>query len=96
VTNSADEFLELYQKDFEITGGGSLETFLGMKVEQSCKVIKLHHDNYIQKVLNDYKEYIKKSRRSTSGNLCLYNRSPVLWHSKLQKTTAQSTAEAEY
>ncbi len=36
------------------------------------------------------------SRRSTSGNLCLYNRSPVLWRSKLQKTTALSTAEAEY
>ena len=36
------------------------------------------------------------SRRSTSGNLCLYNRSPILWRSKLQKTTALSTAEAEY
>jgi hypothetical protein len=36
------------------------------------------------------------SRRSTSGNLCLYNRSPIVWHSKLQKTTALSTAEAEY
>jgi hypothetical protein len=35
-------------------------------------------------------------RRSTSGNLCLYNRSPVLRRSKLQKTTALSTAEAEY
>ena len=36
------------------------------------------------------------SRRSTSGNLCLYNRSSILWRSKLQKTTALSTAEAEY
>ena len=36
------------------------------------------------------------SRRSTSGNLCLYNRSPILWRSKLQKTTALSTAKAEY
>ena len=36
------------------------------------------------------------SRRSTSGNLCLYNRSPVMWRLKLQKTTALSTAEAEY
>ena len=36
------------------------------------------------------------SRRSTSGNLCLYNRSPIPWRSKLQKTTALSTAEAEY
>jgi hypothetical protein len=36
------------------------------------------------------------SRRSTSGNLCFYNRSPILWRSKMQKTTALSTAEAEY
>jgi hypothetical protein len=36
------------------------------------------------------------SRRSTSGNLCLYNRSPILWRSKQQKTAALSTAEAEY
>ena len=202
-----DEFLTLYQKDFEITGGGLMETFLGMEVEQPGKVIKLHLDSYIQEVLKDYKEYIKKSlrpkrvpmspvlvldnedcpdlpdprkqkyyrsfvaklqfaaswirfdiafsvsslarfcasagpshwaalhhmmeylegfpsfkltyrrrtgiddglsgfadsdwgnsssRRSTSGNLCLYNRSPILWRSKLQKTTALSTAEAEY
>jgi hypothetical protein len=202
-----DEFLTLYQKDFEITGGGLMETFLGMEVEQPGKVIKLHLDSYIQEVLKDYKEYIQKSlrpkrvpmspglvldnedcpdlpdprkqkyyrsfvaklqfaaswirfdiafsvsslarfcasagpshwaalhhmmeylegfpsfkltyrrrtgiddglsgfadsdwgnsssRRSTSGNLCLYNRSPILWRSKLQKTTALSTAEAEY
>ena len=202
-----DEFLELYQRDFEITGGGLMETFLGMEVEQPGKVIRLHLDTYIQEVLTEYKEYIKKalrpkrvlmtpgniltnedcpitpdprkqkyyrsfitklqfaaswirfdisftvstlarfcasagpshwavlhhlmeyleafpsfkltyrrrtgvddglsgyadsdwgnssSRRSTSGNLCLYNRSPVLWRSKLQKTTALSTAEAEY
>jgi hypothetical protein len=36
------------------------------------------------------------SRRSTTGNLFLYNRSPVSWRSKLQKTIALSTAEAEY
>jgi hypothetical protein len=36
------------------------------------------------------------SIRSTSGNLFLYNRSSILWHSKMQKTTALSTAEAEY
>ncbi len=28
--------------------------------------------------------------------LCLYNRSQVLWRSKLQTTTALSTAKAEY
>ncbi len=37
---------------------------------------------------------------STSGNLMLYNKSPmmspIMWHSKMQKTAALSTAEAEY
>jgi hypothetical protein len=42
-----DEFLALYQKDFEITGGGLMETFLGMEVEQLGKVNKLHLDSYI-------------------------------------------------
>ena len=36
------------------------------------------------------------SRRSTSGNLMLYNQAPIMWRSKMQKTTALSTAEAEY
>ena len=40
-----------------------METFLGMEVEQPGKVIKLHLDSYIQEVLKDYKEYIKKSFR---------------------------------
>ena len=42
-----------------------METFLGMEVEQPGKLIKLHleSDSYIQEVLKDYKEYIKKSLR---------------------------------
>ena len=36
------------------------------------------------------------SRRSTSGTLMLYNKAPIMWKSKMQKTTALSTAEAEY
>ena len=37
------------------------------------------------------------SRRSTSGMVMLYNKSPIMWKSKMQKTTALSTAqEAEY
>ncbi len=58
-----DELLALYQKDFDITGGGLMETFLGMEVEQPSKVVKLHRDCYIQEVLTEYKEYIKKSLR---------------------------------
>jgi hypothetical protein len=37
-----------------------------------------------------------ESRRSTSGNLLMYNDAPIMWRSKMQKTTALSTAEAEY
>ncbi len=58
-----DEFLALYQRDFEITGGGLMETFLGMEVEQPGKGMTLHLDSYIQGVMTEYKEYIKKSLR---------------------------------
>ena len=56
-----DEYFTIYQKGFEFTGGGLIETFLEMEVEQPSIVINLHHDSYIQEVLKDYKEYIKKS-----------------------------------
>ena len=36
------------------------------------------------------------SRRSTTGLLARYNKTIVLWRSKLQKTISLSTAEAEY
>jgi hypothetical protein len=202
-----DEFMALYKKDFEITGGGKMETFLGMVVEQDDKAIKIHLDNYVKEVITEYSTYIKKSlrpkkvpispgvvfkpedvpklpdplkqkhyrsfvvklqfaatwirfdisfavsqlarfcasagtaqwsalhhlmeylaahpsfkikyhrgvklmdllsgyadadwgnsssRRSTSGMVMLYNKSPIMWKSKMQKTTALSTAEAEY
>ena len=31
-----DEFMKLYSKDFEITGGSLMKTFLGMQVEQTA------------------------------------------------------------
>ncbi len=34
------------------------------------------------------------SRRLTSGIVMLYNKSPIMWKSKMQKTAALSTAEA--
>ena len=62
-----DEFLALYQMDFEITAGGLMERFLGMEVEQPGKVIKLFLDSYIQvqfqEALTEYKEYYKNSFR---------------------------------
>jgi hypothetical protein len=203
-----EEFMKKYSKDFNITGGDLMKSFLGMQVEQGDNKIKLHLDHYVQEMLTEYKDYIKKSlrpkrvpmnpgvvlrpedcpaipdphkqkfyrsfvaklqfaatwirfdiaypvsqlarfcasagtqqwsalhhlmeylegfsslqliyrlrkgasrdlltgyadsdwgnsssRRSTSGNLMLYNKSPIMWRSKMQKTTALSTAEAEY
>ena len=58
-----DEFLALYKKDFDITGGTKMETFLGMVVEQSSKSIKIHLDNYVKDVVAQYAEYIKKALR---------------------------------
>jgi hypothetical protein len=37
-----------------------------------------------------------ESRRSTTELLARYKKSIVLWRSRMQKTIAQSTAEAEY
>ena len=58
-----DEFLALYKKDFEITSGDKMETFLGMVVEQDDKSIKIHLDNYVKEVITEYSTYIKKSLR---------------------------------
>jgi hypothetical protein len=45
---------------------------------------------------SDWGNRDSSSRRSTSGMLMLYNKSPISWKSKMQKTTALSTAEPEY
>jgi hypothetical protein len=49
----SDEFLTVYQKDFEITDGGHLETFLGIEVEQPGKVIKLRSPERLQGVYQE-------------------------------------------
>ncbi len=54
------ELMDQYSKDFQITEGGLMTTFLGMEVEKSCRTIKLHLDCYIKQVLTEYKDYIKK------------------------------------
>ncbi len=46
-----DESLALYKKDFEITGGDKMETFLGIVAEQDDKSIKIHLDNYVKEVI---------------------------------------------
>jgi hypothetical protein len=56
-----DKFMELYSKDFEITGGSQMKTFLGMQVEQTARSIKIHFDHYIKAVMVEYAEYIRKA-----------------------------------
>ncbi len=40
-----------------------METFLDMLVEQSKKAVRLHLDNYIRELLDEYKAYTTKSLR---------------------------------
>ena len=46
-----DEFMQLYSKDFEITGGRQMKTFLRMQVAQTARSIKIHLDHYIEEVV---------------------------------------------
>ncbi len=57
------EFMKKYSRDFNITGGGFMKTFLGMEIKQSKRSIKLHLDHYVCEMLNEYKAYIKESLR---------------------------------
>jgi hypothetical protein len=52
------EFMKKYSKDFNITGGDLMKSFLGMQVEQGDKKIKLHLDHFIQEMLLECKDYI--------------------------------------
>jgi hypothetical protein len=52
-----------YSKDFDIIGRGLMETFLGMQVKQSKSTARLHLDNYIRELLDEYKAYAQKSLR---------------------------------
>jgi hypothetical protein len=56
--------MKKYTKDFQITGDGVMETFLGMQVEESKGEIRLHLDNYIRETLDEYKELSTKSHSS--------------------------------
>jgi hypothetical protein len=58
-----DEFMRKYKTEFDITGGGLIKIFLGMEIEQTSNVIKLHLDNYTEEVLSEYKDYLKKALR---------------------------------
>ncbi len=55
-----DEFMQLYSKDFEITGGPQMKTFLGMQVEQTARSIKIHLNHHIKEIVAEYADYIRK------------------------------------
>ncbi len=95
------EFLELYKKDFEITGRGLMETFLGMDMEQLCKVIRPHLHSNIQEVLTEYKAYIKKALRQNkvpmSAGLILTNENcPITSYQQRQKNNRSFIAKLQF
>jgi hypothetical protein len=63
-TKIKEEFMTKYSKDFKITGGGLMKSFLGMQVGQVDKKIKLHLDHYVQEMLTEYKPTTRTTSRS--------------------------------
>ena len=49
------EFETLYAKEFDMTGGTPMESFLGLEVEQGNDGISLHLDTYIQELIDEYR-----------------------------------------
>jgi hypothetical protein len=73
------EFMDKYSKDFDITGGGLMETFRGM-----------HLDNYIRELLDGYKAYAQKSLRPKRisiqpGLILTQEDSPIIPEKRKQK-----------
>ena len=96
-----NEFMEKYSKDFNITGGGLMETFLGMEFEQSNRSIKLHLDHYIREMLNEYKVYIKKLVRPkrvpfSPGVILRPEDSPILPDPSKQKFYRSFVAKLQF
>ena len=57
-----DEFLRVYRRDFEITGGDLMTTFLGLEIEQDNDEIRIHMDSYLQEILAEYSKVVNKTR----------------------------------
>ena len=58
-----DEFLRVYRRDFEITGGDLMTTFLGLEIEQDNDEIRIHMDSYLQEILAEYSKVVNKAIR---------------------------------
>ncbi len=65
----------------------------------SLKLTYLRHVGAIRDLLSGFADSDwgnSSSRKSTSGNFMLYNKAAIMWTSKIPKSTALSTAGAEY
>jgi hypothetical protein len=51
------EFIKMCLKDFNIIGGDLMETYLGIKVEQSDGKICLYLDKYIQDIVTEFSAF---------------------------------------
>ncbi len=54
------KFMKECSKDFEYTGGDFMTLFLGLEVLQDKGQIRLHLNTYVNKMLEEYKAYIKR------------------------------------
>ena len=66
-------FLEEYSREFEITGGEVMSTFLGLQVDQVQSEIQLNMDNYVSSILSG-----SRSSRTSSARRCALRLFP--WH----------------
>jgi len=58
-----DEFMEAYARDFEITGGDVMSSFLGLQVDHVNSEIHLHMDMYVANVLQEFEEFVCRTLR---------------------------------
>ncbi len=54
-TRLKEEFMKKYCKDFDITGGDFMKSFLGMQVIRRSNFISIN----VQEMLSEYEDYIK-------------------------------------
>ena len=72
------EFLDLYNKEFQTTGGmtKAMDMFVGIEYQQSSSGINLHQDHYMQVLIEDYQKqveetlYSRKIPMSLTHELC--------------------------
>jgi hypothetical protein len=62
-TNDAlrEEFMDKYSKDFDITCGVLMQTFLSIEVKQSDDNICLHLDKFIKDIVDEYSKFSAKT-----------------------------------